>query len=242
MRPRPFLTAGWTQLLVVNWVVPPSLLEGDVPAGTLLDGFGGQTFVSLVGFHFSKTKLGGVVSVPGLTDFEEVNLRFYVRRERAGEVRRGVVFIRETVPSFLIAATARALYAEPYVRRPMRHAFELGADRQRVEYGWCERGTWLGVAARTSGPPRVLTPGSFEEFILEHYWGYTRLDAATTGEYRVEHPSWQYRPADGFELSLGDCRSYGDRFAEVLRAPPHSCFVAVGSPIAVLSREVLRTR
>lgn len=238
--PRPFLSAEWTNLVVVNWKVPPDLLAPDVPAGTTLDTFGGDVFVSLVAFLFSRTRLLGALAVPGQTTFEEVNLRFYVRREEGIEVRRGVSFIRETVPSRTIAATARWLYSEPYVRRPMRHAFEANADRQRYSYGWRERSVWQGVSAETAGQPRALVPGSFEEFILEHYWGYTRLSETRTAEYRVAHPPWQFRRAEAFELDLGDFAYHGEKFAPALRTPPHSCFVAVGSPIRVLPSRVLK--
>src|ERR1041385_5639833 len=88
-----FLTAEWTNILMLNYAVDPSLLEPLVPAGSALDMFEGKTYVSLVGFEFNRTRVLGF-AVPFHQNFEEVNLRFYVRRG----LKRGVVFVRELVP------------------------------------------------------------------------------------------------------------------------------------------------
>src|SRR6476469_9717658 len=107
-----FLTASWEHLVLLNYRCPSELLGPFVPAGTELDRWQGETLVSLVGFLSSDTRLLGV-PVPFHRTFEEVNLRFYVRRA-IPEHRRAVVFIRELVPRRAVAAVARALYNEPY--------------------------------------------------------------------------------------------------------------------------------
>jgi uncharacterized protein YqjF (DUF2071 family) len=106
--PRVFLTGEWRYLALLNWRVDPGLLEPLVPRGTTLDRWQGATYVSLVGFLFRDTRVLGV-PVPLHRDFEEVNLRFYVRREVDGEVRRGVTFIKEIVPRRAIAGSATPL-------------------------------------------------------------------------------------------------------------------------------------
>jgi uncharacterized protein len=103
-----FLTAKWRDLVMLNYEVDPSLLQRHVPAGTELDSFEGKTYVSLVGFYFSGTRLWGKIAVPMHTEFEEANLRFYVRQRAEGEERRGVCFIAEIVPRRAIAWTARS--------------------------------------------------------------------------------------------------------------------------------------
>ena len=135
---RAFLTAEWRNLVMVNHVVEPSLLRRLVPAGTELDTWNGQTYVSLVGFLFANTRLLGV-PVPWHRTFEEVNLRFYVRRAESSGIRRGVTFIRELVPRRAIAWTARLIYNEPYVALSMRHRFgPMRADGvpEQVQYQW----------------------------------------------------------------------------------------------------------
>jgi Uncharacterized conserved protein (COG2071) len=112
-----FLTAEWRALAMLNYEVDASLLRHFVPAGTELDCWQGKTLVSLVGFRFLKTRVLGI-PIPFHRNFDEVNLRFYVRRAEATEVKRGVVFIREIVPRRAIAAVARAFYNERYLALP----------------------------------------------------------------------------------------------------------------------------
>lgn len=232
---RPFLTAEWRNLVMLNYAVEPSLLEPLVPLGTQLDAWQGVTYVSLVGFLFADTRLLGV-PIPWHRTFQEVNLRFYVRRTVGDEVRRGVTFVREIVPRLAIATTARAIYNEPYVALPMRHAF--GALRSdgvpaSVEYGWRSSGGWCTLGAEPVGEGRPAQPGSEEEFITEHYWGYTRQRDGSTVEYRVEHPRWRVWAVATPKIVGGLSELYGAELAAVLTAPPRSAFLADGSPVVV---------
>ena len=234
MTPPVFLTAAWRNLVMLNYEVDPATLASRVPRGTALDTFGGRCFVSVVGFLFLDTRVLGV-PVPFHRDFEELNLRFYVRREVNGELRRGVVFVKEIVPRAAIAFVARTLYNENYVAMPMRHHVRLpvpGGDG-RVEYSWDSGNRWNRVAARVAGPPEPMRPGSEEEFIAEHYWGYARQRDGGTVEYAVEHPPWRVWRALDPALDCDVPRLYGDEFRAALAAPPASAFVAEGSEIVV---------
>ena len=130
---RPFLTANWRYLAMLNFAIDPEILRGLVPVETELDFHEGETFVSVVGFLFLDTRVIGL-PIPFHRDFEEVNLRFYVRRNRGDECRRGVVFVRELVPRRAIAFVARAFYGEPYLAVPMRHVLEHTEGRLFAEY------------------------------------------------------------------------------------------------------------
>lgn len=231
---RPFLTAEWRHLLMLNYAVDPALLAPLVPAGTVLDPFGGRILASVVGFLFLDTRVLGL-GVPFHRDFEEVNLRFYVRREAPDGVRRGVVFVKEIVPRRAIAWTARTLYNENYVALPMRHriAGRGAPDERSVEYGWKLAGNWFRLRCTAAGEAALPLPGSEEEFVSEHYWGYARQRDGGTVEYRVEHPRWTVRPATGVSLDGDLAALYGPVFREPLAAPPVSAFLADGSPVVV---------
>src|SRR5579875_2618177 len=112
--PSPFLTAEWRHLIMAQYEVPAATLAPYLPSGVELDLFRGACYVSLVGFLFDRVRIKGI-AIPFHTRFEEVNLRFYVRRTGPdGASRRGVVFIREFVPRAAITLVANALYQEPY--------------------------------------------------------------------------------------------------------------------------------
>lgn len=234
---RTFLTGSWRYLAMLNYVVPPESLAPYVPRGTALDTLRGEAYVSVVGFLFRDTRLLGV-PVPLHRDFEEVNLRFYVvRREADGSVRRGVTFVRELVPRPAIALVARLAYNEPYTAMAMRHRIEHvpGSDEapRVVEYSWRQRSGWSRLGVEPTGLAAPVAEGSDEEFITEHYWGYTRQRDGSTVEYRVAHPRWRVWPVARAALEADAAELYGPAFAGALAAPPRSAFLAEGSAISV---------
>jgi uncharacterized protein YqjF (DUF2071 family) len=242
--PRPFLTARWLYLLMLNFEVPSELLHPLVPRGTDLDDFHGTVLASLVGFRFLDTRVLGV-AISGYRDFNEVNLRFYVRRPQPdGSWRRAVVFIKELVPRRAIALVARWWYNEPYSAVPMSHELTLddpaGSGGGRVAYRWQVNGRWHHVAARIAGPPVLPAPGSEAEFVTEHYWGYTAQRDGGTTEYRVTHPRWRAWTAEAAELECDIGAVYGASFVECLSARPCSAFVAEGSAVEVSHGRRLR--
>jgi len=227
-QPGKFLTAEWRSLAMLNYQVDAAILKPHVPAGTELDSFEGAFYISMVGFLFQRTRVLGA-PIPGYQDFEEVNLRFYVRRRHQDGWKRGVVFLKEIVPKYAIAALARGLYNENYVTLPMRHR----TDGKRVEYGWRFSGNWNRLGVEIAGAPGLAAPGSFEEFITEHYWGYTRQRDGGCLEYRVEHVPWRLWQTSRAQLLCDAVELYGPEFAEVLGLTPGSAFLAEGSAVAV---------
>lgn len=232
--PRPFLTAQWRSLAMLNYPVAPEVVEPFVPKGTELDFWQGRTYVSVVGFLFLDTRVWGL-GIPYHRDFEEVNLRFYVRRQGPEGWRRGVVFVKEIVPRYAIATTARLFYGEKYVSLPMRHSITGDPARggMYVTYGWRHRGRWNGLGAVVSGAPREAAPGSEEEFITEHYWGYSALLGGGCMEYRVEHPRWRVWKLERPVLDCDVAAIYGERFVATLEGEPSSAFLADGSEVTV---------
>jgi uncharacterized protein YqjF (DUF2071 family) len=221
---------------MLNYEIDPDVLRPLVPRGVRLDTWEGRTLVSMVGFEFLRTRLLGV-PVPFHRDFDEINLRFYVRRDTADGPRRGVVFVKEIVPRPALAAVARLAYGERYVSRPMRHRIDLADDGVTpaggVGYSWYDAGSWHRLHARTTGDARLPAAGSQEEFVTEHYWGYAAQRDGGCVEYRVEHPRWNVWQASDAGLECDVTHVYGPRFAEALGATPVSAFIADGSPVTV---------
>ena len=220
---------------MLNYDVDPAILHALVPRKTELDLWNGRAIASVGGFRFDRTRLLGI-PIPLHRCFEEVNLRFYVRHTtRNGEVRRGVVFVRELVPKLAIALTARLVYNEPYLAVPMRNTApsEPRDAPGRVSYEWRTGGRWQHVAATATGTPSLPPPESEETFVTEHYWGYTRQRDGATVEYEVSHPRWRVWPANDASLDADVPRLYGSSFARVLAGPPTSSYIAEGSKVIV---------
>jgi uncharacterized protein YqjF (DUF2071 family) len=227
-----FLTARWENLIMANYTVDPGILKAHLPEGVELDTWGGEALVSLVGFMFLDTKVRGL-GIPFHRNFEEVNLRFYVRRREEGEWRRGVVFISELVPRQAIAWVARHLYGEPYRRAPMAHRRTVNGATQEVAYSWRLGGRRHELAVRADLQSRPIGAGSAEEFIFEHYWGYTQRGGGATTTYQVEHPRWNVFPVRSYEIDCDFSLLYGPEWQPFLDREPHSVFLADGSEVQV---------
>jgi uncharacterized protein len=232
-----FLTAEWRNLVFANYVVDPGILQRYVPQKTELDFFNEQCYVSLVGFMFNKVRIWGL-KIPLHTSFPEVNLRFYVRYKEGKEWKRGVVFIKEIVPKRMISLIANTLFGEQYVTMPVTHSRTLKDDRLQVAYAW-KSGQWHELAAIADPQKIALPPGSKEEFITQHFWGYTSLPKSRTGEYHVKHPAWEMYPVLRYEVNCDFGKLYGDPFKFLSRQAPASVFLAEGSPIEVYSKKII---
>lgn len=217
---------------MANYEIDPQMLANLVPNGTELDFHEGRCFVSLVGFMFLNTRVLRV-PVPFHINFEEVNLRFYVKRQMADEVRRGVVFVNEIVPRFFIAAVARILYDEPYEAWKMDHT----RTESEVSYSWRKGGNANKLSVEVGQSVGVPPADSHGEFIVEHYWGYTKRRANRTDEYKVTHPKWELFSVDNAIIDVDFRRTYGEKFGFLKDQKPYSILLAKGSEIAVYKGE-----
>lgn len=229
-----FLTAEWRKLAIANYAVAPGLLAPYLPYKTELDIWNGTCYVSLVGFRFINTKLKGV-SVPFHTAFEEINLRFYVRYKEGDVWKRGVSFVKEIVPKPALTLVANTIYKERYVTLPTRHQWTADNALLDVTYEWKHRGAWDSLRVSAAAQAAEMAPGSEEEFITEHYWGYTQLGARRTSEYGVEHPRWQTYPVEDYSIEVRFGELYGAAFGFLQDCRPDSVMLAEGSRIAVRS-------
>jgi uncharacterized protein len=232
---RPFLHAQWNDLIMANYSVPPEILLPFVPYGTELDAWEGTHYVSLVGFMFRQTKVLGI-SVPFHAEFEEVNLRFYVRYNDNGEWKRGVVFVKEIVPKRAISWVANALYNEHYHTMPMGHTKSLKANTLQIGYEWFYKGVKHSLSVSADPLAKPIETGSEPDFIAEHYWGFTKISYSKTSAYQVEHPTWVVHDVLDYNISFNAGVLYGPAFDGLEKQRPTSVFLANGSEIMVRNK------
>ena len=233
--PSTFLTASWRKLIMAQYAIDPAILTPYLPPGLELDLYKSHCYVSLVGFLFDRVRIKRL-AIPFHTRFEEVNLRFYVRRQEPdGTHKRGVVFIREFVPRAAIAFVAKRFYEEPYTAIPTHHRINLSTESLDVHYSWDCGGQSHSLSVTASPTPQPIQPNSEEDFITEHYWGYTKRSDATTSAYQVEHPSWLTYSIRNSTLDADFATLYGPTFAHLNHQQPTSILLAEGSPVTVHS-------
>jgi len=237
MSTRPFLTAEWRDLIMANYIVDPSLLSMYLPSKTELDFYDGQCYVSLVGFMFRNVRVMGL-SIPLHTDFPEINLRFYVRYKSNNEWRRGVVFIKEIVPKRAITLIANTFFGERYVTMPAMHKRKQESGNLTVSCVWKSR-NWNELMVLADENKRPLREASEEEFITQHFWGYSSTRKKETVEYEVAHPKWESYPVKSYTIDCDFESLYGSSFGYLSQIQPESVMLAEGSEIAVFNKRII---
>lgn len=219
---------------MANYAIDPSILEKYLPEGTELDLWQGRCYVSVVGFLFLNTRVLGI-GFPFHRDFEEINLRFYVKYRHPTEGwRRGVVFIKEIVPKAMITLVANTLYNENYQTLKTKNETLSSDNELIIKYLWEYKNHWNSLSATAEKEKQFALPNSEEQFITEHYWGYAGGKGVQTTEYEVQHPSWLIHKVNSFSIACAFEQLYGPAFACLSDAQPTSVFLAEGSDVSVL--------
>lgn len=235
-----FLKAEWRKLALANYSIDIDYLTEFIPVGTELDLWNGKCFVSLVGFMFKNTRLLGM-KIPYHVNFEEVNLRFYVRRLENGVWKRGVVFIKEIVPKRALTFVANTIYKENYETMPMSHSWSENEDSRLIEYKWTKFGTENRFQVIVSKESFEITSGSETEFITEHYWGYAKVNNEKSNEYEVTHPRWKTYKVKDYQIDVDFGVVYGEKFGFLNSVKPNSVMLAEGSEITVENKNTIKT-
>lgn len=235
-----FLTAEWKKLVFVNYIIDPEILKPYLPQKTELDYFNGNCYVSVVAFLFANTKLRGL-GVPFHKNFEEVNLRFYVKHFDGTKWKRGVVFVKEIVPKLAISLVAQLIYGEHYYTFKMKHLFEenIVEDTLVTEFYWHSGSNKNHLKTSGSLQKKAIEMGTEEEFITEHYWGYTKTKNGQTGEYQVAHPRWEVYQVGSYDMACNFEKLYSSAFSFLKDEKPSSIFIAEGSAVEIYKRKIL---
>jgi uncharacterized protein YqjF (DUF2071 family) len=227
-----FLKANWEHIIMANYKIDPEILMPFLPKGVELDLFEGNAYVSLVGFMFKNTKLFNI-PIPKLGTFEEINLRFYVVRKEGDQIKRGVVFINETIPYPIVAWMANKLYKEHYTVVPTRHQIDEIHDTKKVNFEWLLNKKWNSITVEAKQETTRMQPDSLEQFIYEHYYGYTKFNEKKTLEYKLQHPSWNTHQILNYTIECDFTAMYGETFSVLNNTQPEAVFMAEGSLVKI---------
>lgn len=227
-----FLKARWENIVMINYEVDARILYPYLPYGVELDSFENKVFISLVGFKFLKSSIFGI-PMPLFGSFDEVNLRFYVKRIERNELKRGVVFISEIVPNKIVALLANILYKEHYSTAKMQSSIDIENDIKNIKYSWQLNKDAYSISASFENRGEIIENNSLEEFIYEHYYGYIKVSDKETWEYKVNHPRWQTNEVKRCLINCDFEKMYGKDFSFLNLQKPFSIYNAVGSAVNI---------
>ena len=227
-----FLKANWEDIVMVNYAIDPSVLQPYLPFGVEVDMHEGQCFVSLVGFQFNKSNIFGI-PMPFYGSFDEVNLRSYVKSTEGDEIRRGVVFISEVVPYKIVAVMANQLYKEHYSVAKMKSSILIENGLKTIDYHWQPKSGDYFIKTTFESQSNPIAADSLEEFIYEHYYGFTKVNEVETWEYRVNHPRWETNKIIAYNINCDFEAMYGTDFSFLNSQKPYSVYNALGSEVSI---------
>lgn len=227
----PFLTAVWSDLILISYAVPDEAVMPYLSAGLEPDRWEGSAYCSLVGFNFEQARvLGWSVPYPKtLCDFPEFNLRLYARQGG----KRGVVFVRELAPNPLVCGLANLLYNEPYSAVPMTSRVTQVGDVRRVRHDFTVDGKAQSVAVTAVGGAVLPPRDSFEAWVKEQPMGFNRSRGGRMTAFRVWHPPWRTYPTETCDRNIDFGHLYGDRWRFLQDRVPDSVVLAEGSQIKI---------
>lgn len=223
-----FLTAEWKNLVLFNFAVPDEVLKPYLPKDCTLDYWNGSAYISFVAFQFLNTRVLNI-KWPGFTHFPEINLRFYIKHHG----RRGVCFIREYVPSKLVAQIARSLYHEPYLATPIKAHIEQQSSEIKARYEITKYDSIYSAQVIASPEPIQCSIDSEAHFFKEHELGVGKDPQGQTYKYEVHHPVWKTFKIKSYNLNLHWHSLYGEGFSFLQDRQANSVFFAEGSEIKV---------
>lgn len=227
-----FLKANWENIIMANYEIDPKILIPFLPKGVELDLYDEKAYISLVGFMFKKTKLFKI-PIPYFGTFEEINLRFYVVRKEGNTIKRGVVFINETIPYPIVAWMANKLYKEHYTVVPTKHDIKIEHKSKKVHFEWLLNKKWNSIYVEATTESKPMKSKSLEKFIFEHYYGYTKIDQNNTEEYKLQHPSWLVNKVLNYKMDCDFTAMYGNSFSVLNHTEPEAVFIAEGSSVGI---------
>lgn len=226
------LTCEWRKLVFINYIIPPEIIERFLPAFTKLDYYNGHCYVSLVGFEFKNVKMVGV-KIPFYSDFEEINLRFYVKRFDGSQWRKGTVFISEIVNRSALGILANTLVRENYQILPTAKDIDEKEKEINVKYSWTFDKQEYHIKVTSDRLASSYAQNSEAEFILDRLYGYGKINEKTTNEYPIAHPSWPLYTVNEYSVQVDFARQFGAEFSLLSSMTPHSVMLSEGSGVEI---------
>jgi uncharacterized protein len=226
--PRPFLTARWANLVLLSFEVPAELVRAHLPPGVEPDRWNGRTHASLVALEMRDVRLRGW-RIPGFAAHPQVNFRVYARHRS----HAAVAFVRELVPSRLIAAVGRLRFREPFRAARIEAQITEGAGGVSAVYRFGLAAPEYRIVVTGSLVSAVPGTSSFEHYLKERTHGCGTDWHGRVRVFRVKHPPWAVRKVVSVDYAVDFAALYGPEWQFLNHTRPVSTILAAGSDVSV---------
>lgn len=182
----------WCDLVFLHWGLDPVLLRPIVPRDLELETFDGKVWLGIVPFRMEATRVRFMPSLPGLSDFPELNVRTYVR---VGE-RFGVWFFSLDAANPMAVRGARTLFNLPYFDATMTAEAHGGVVSYRSHRTHRDAPPADFVAEYApAGPVYHAQKGTLDYFLTERYCLFNQDRNGDLGFLEVHHLPWPLQSA-----------------------------------------------
>ena len=184
------MSQRWAKLLFLHWKIEPELIRPHLPEGLHLDLHEGEAWLGIVPFHMQRIRPSGLMPLPWLSWFLELNVRTYVHDDQG---QPGVWFFSLDCNQPLAVEFARRTFHLPYEHASMKSRTE----GKTVHYRCRRRGQndFAEYAYEPTGPAAPAKPGSLEFFLAERYLLVSTAPDGALRYGRVHHSPYQLAAA-----------------------------------------------
>lgn len=186
----------WNNAVFLHWEVELEELNKFVPSELEIDLFGGKAWVSLVAFTMEKIRPKNLPSFPPVSDFDEINIRTYVKSNG----KTGVYFLSIEGGTSLSCKVAKRISELPYRYSKMNRQKGLYEstnsefeDRLTLEYQ-------IGNSKENKT--------ELDKWLTERYALFQDTDQAIN-EFEIHHLEWPINEIDIKRIELKYLRFKG---------------------------------
>lgn len=218
-----------SELVVINFLVPPAILEPLVPKGLELNYLADETYVSIV---CNVVRKSGFLSNPFSGGFTHLCLQYYVRRKADPKSRKGICQIRNFTSSSAGSWGSKLeMECKKIKMKRSNSGFSGKSGAPEVEYQWQVEDHWNKLRIKARNPMKNIGPKTKVGFILEHKNLYQSVKGRTLQfEVRHEHP-WIAWDAAHANFTCDVQQLFGKDFVKPLARRPSSVFVSTAGKV-----------
>ncbi|MBT7215617.1 MAG: DUF2071 domain-containing protein [Verrucomicrobia bacterium] len=182
----PVMFQTWSNLLFLHWEIDAQEIAKRIPDRLSVDLHEGKTYLGLVPFFMRKVRPRFLPTMPGLSNFLELNVRAYVHDERG---QPGVWFFSLDCDQPIAVEVARKFFHLPYQHAQMSTEGSI----YRCQRKNCEEKAVFDYEG--SGHLQTAKPGSLEFFLLERYLLFSESRGGKIHCGQVHHSPYQFTKA-----------------------------------------------
>lgn len=181
---------SWSKLLFAHWPVRAEAIREHIPQMLEIDTFEGSAWIGVVPFAMRKVFPRFTFEVPGMSNFLELNVRTYVKKNGLP----GVYFFSLDCSNPIAVLLARRLFFLPYFNARMKLSLSGGLVQYHSLRSGC--GSVFDATYTPTGPVFESTNGSIEQFLTERYCLYSVDGNGNCYRGNIHHARWPLQHAE----------------------------------------------